>query len=484
MMADVEYIPLMVSGANESKHASLKVNSPYDGVCLGEVATADDAIIERALHNATMLFADRKKWLSVDERIAILARSITLLDAQSDALALGAAQEGGKPLMDSNVEMVRCIDSFRICIDTLRHDKPPIIPMNLNAASAGREAVISREPIGVVVAVSAFNHPLNLIAHQVGPAIAAGCPVIVKPAEETPLSCARLVSIFYEAGLPPEWCQMVMPESVELAEKLVTDPRVAFFSFIGSAKVGWYLRTQLAAGTRCALEHGGVAPVIVMADADIERALASLVKGAFYHAGQVCVSVQRIFVHHSIADDFATQLAAAAKQLHVGDPCEQDTEVGPLIRDEEVTRVDNWVQEAITEGAKCLSGGEILANQCYAPTVLYQPAKGSKVMRQEIFGPVVCVVPFAQVGHAIAEANTLPFAFQAAVYSQNSALAQEISQQLAASTVMINDHTAFRVDWMPFAGLKQSGLGVGGVPYTMADMQIHKMLIVYTDDLV
>ena len=470
-------VRLMVPGAISSEEAYLPVFSPYDNAELGKVEMANAAIIEQAIENARKLVLDKNGWLSVDERVGVLERAMVLLAAQSEALALGAAQEGGKPLMDSNIEMARCIDSLRICIETLRNDEPPIIPMNLNAASAGREAIVFKEPIGVVVAVSAFNHPLNLIAHQVGPAIATGCPVIVKPAEDTPLSCARLVAVFHEAGLPPEWCQMVMPESIALAEKLVTDPRVAFFSFIGSAKVGWYLRSQLAAGTRCALEHGGVAPVIVAADADISQALAGLMKGAFYHAGQVCVSVQRVFVHHLIADAFASQLAAAADKLLVGDPADIKTEVGPLIRAEEVTRVDAWVQEAIVEGAQCLSGGKVLENQCYAPTVLYAPAMDSKVMTQEIFGPVICVVAFDEVDDAILVANSLPFSFQAAVYSEDEMWAIDVSHKLDASAVMINDHTAFRVDWMPFAGLKQSGLGTGGVPYTMDDMQVNKVVV-------
>ncbi len=482
-MTIVEQIPLMIPGVSSSQGMPLRVYNPYDNVLLGEVATADGPAIEQALENARALFADKSNYLSIDKRIAILERAMVLLTTQSEALILGATQEGGKPLMDSKVEMARCIDSLRICVDSLRNDAPPTVPMDLNAASQGRKAIVSKEPIGVVVAVSAFNHPLNLIAHQVGPAIATGCPVIVKPAEDTPLSCARLVRIFHEAGLPDAWCQFVMPESITLSEMLITDERVAFFSFIGSAKVGWYLRSQLAAGTRCALEHGGVAPVIIMPDADIEKALPGLVKGAFYHAGQVCVSVQRIFVHQSLAHTFASQLATAAKALLVGDPLDPETEVGPLIRETEVMRVDEWVQEAIVEGADCLSGGAPITSQCYAPTVLYQPLMQSKVMTEEIFGPVVCVVPFDLIDEAIAAANSLPFAFQAAVYSQNSALAMKISEQLDASTVMINDHTAFRVDWMPFAGLKQSGLGVGGIPYTMDDMQVNKMVVMHANSL-
>ena len=349
--------------------------------------------------------------------------------------------------------------------------------MGINSASAGRLAMTHREPIGVVVAVSAFNHPLNLIVHQVGPAIAAGCPVIVKPAEDTPLSCFRFVQLLYEAGLPEAWCQALVVADLDVASQLVTDTRVGFFSFIGSARVGWMLRSKLAPGTRCALEHGGAAPVIVHADADLDDALPLLAKGGFYHAGQVCVSVQRIYAHASIARDVAKRLATLAEQLVIGDPTLAETEVGPLIRHAEVERVDEWVQEAVTAGAQLLCGGKRLSDSCYAPTVLFNPPDDVRVSQQEIFGPVICVYDFEDVDQAVARANALPFAFQAAVFTGNIDAALNGYRRLDASAVMVNDHTAFRVDWMPFAGLRQSGLGTGGIPYTFEDMQVEKLLV-------
>ncbi len=477
-MNTIPHFPLMIAGLNKTSSTRLEVTSPFDGDVLGTVAQADASDIDYALDTASRLFADRAKWLSKAQRISILERTVVLLEQQADRLAMGSAAEGGKPLMDSQVEMVRCIDSIRLCLDTLRHDISKPVAMGVNAASQHRLTIMNKEPIGVVVAVSAFNHPLNLIAHQVGPAIAAGCPVVVKPAENTPLSCFRLVDIFHQAGLPVEWCQVVMPENHQVAEKMVTDPRVAFFSFIGSAKVGWYLRSKLAAGTRCALEHGGVAPAIMAEDADIAAAIPGLAKGGFYHAGQVCVSVQRLYVDESIARDVANRLVVAANSMVVGDPLSDKTEVGPLIRSAEVERVETWVKEAVSEGAELLCGGHSLPNNCYQPTVLYNPSTDSKVSQAEIFGPVVCIYPFSDLDKAIAEANSLDVAFQASVYSQNINTAMYVANQLDASAVMINEHTAFRVDWMPFAGLKHSGLGTGGIPYTMEDMQVDKMIVV------
>ena len=477
-MSHVEHFPLMLAGSNKRNDHQIEVTSPYDDHLIATVETSEMQDVDVALETAQSLFSDREKWIPVAERIAILERAVALMEEQSDSLAKGSAEEGGKPLLDSQVEMIRCIDSIRLCADTLRHDVAKPVPMAINTASQHRFTMMNKEPIGVVVAVSAFNHPLNLIAHQVGPAIATGCPVIVKPAENTPLSCFRLVKLFHQAGLPPEWCQVLLPQNHTIAEALVTDPRVAFFSFIGSAKVGWYLRSKLAAGTRCALEHGGVAPVVMTEDADIESAIPSLAKGGFYHAGQVCVSVQRLFVHQSVAREVADKLAVAAQNMVVGDPLSDKTEVGPLIREGEVERVASWVQEAVDAGTEVLCGGETLANHCYAPTVLFNPPKDSKVSNAEIFGPVVCVYPYDDVDQAIADANSLDVAFQASVYSSNIDNALYISDRLAASAVMINEHTAFRVDWMPFAGLRHSGLGTGGVPYTFEDMQVEKMIVV------
>ncbi|MDT8405388.1 aldehyde dehydrogenase family protein [Sulfuriflexus sp.] len=246
------------------------------------------------------------------------------IDASGEK-AVEAAREGGKPLIDSRIKVTRAIDSIRLCVECLRNGAGEVIPMELNAASAGKQAFTMPEPIGVVVAVSAFNHPLNLIAYQVGPVVAAGCPVIFKPAEDTPLSCFRLDSILREAGLPAAWCQALVTNNRETATRLVTNPRVGFFSFIGSARGGWMLRSRLVPGTRCVLEHGGSAPVIVAEDANIDAVVPKLLKGGFYHAGQVCVSVQRVFVqrvfvHRAIAQDLAARLSEGARQLRIGDP--------------------------------------------------------------------------------------------------------------------------------------------------------------------
>ncbi len=481
-MAHLAHYPHMISG-DIAATGRLEVLAPFDRAPIASVDTVDANGVESALRVARSLFDDRDTWLPISQRIEILKRAAHIMTERAETLAVEAAREGGKPLSDSRVEVARAIDGLQICIETLRTEAGEEIPMGVNPASRGRLAFTHREPIGVVVAVSAFNHPLNLIVHQVGPAVAVGCPVIVKPAEDTPLSCMRFIGILREAGLPEGWAQALLTSDHEVAAELVTDPRVDFFSFIGSARVGWMLRSQLAPGTRCALEHGGVAPVIVEADADLDDALPLLAKGAFYHAGQVCVSVQRVFAHRSIARQVAEGLAAQGARMAVGDPTLAETAIGPLIRPRELERVHDWVSEAVSLGAELISGGEAISETCYPATVLLDPPLEAKVSRQEVFGPVVCVYSCDDMDRAIELANGLPYAFQAAVFSNNLQRALRGYKRLNASAVMVNDFTAFRVDWMPFAGLRQSGLGVGGIPHSMRDMQVEKMLVIRSPEL-
>jgi len=467
---------MMIPGAR-GEGAPLAVHAPYDGSLIATVERAGPAGVAAALETADRLFRDRDAWLGPARRIEILTRAASLLEERREDLALEASREGGKPLRDSLVEADRAADSLRSCVERLRTAAGREIPMNINAASAGRVAFTRREPVGVVLAFSAFNHPLNLIAHQVGPAVAAGCPVIVKPAEATPLSCWRFVAILREAGLPDAWCQPLLATDLDVAGSMVSDPRVGFFSFIGSSKIGWMLRSRLAPGARCALEHGGAAPVLIAADADLESAVPLLVKGGFYHAGQVCVSVQRIFAHERVARELSERLAAAAGALEVGDPTRDGTDVGPLIRTGEVRRVQEWIDEAVGGGAVAVTGGRSVSERIYAPTVLWDPPAGARVSRLEVFGPVVCVYPVRDLDEGIARANELPLRFQAAVFTRDLDTAFRAAGRLCASAVMVNDHTAFRVDWMPFGGLAESGLGTGGIPFTMDDMTVEKLVV-------
>jgi acyl-CoA reductase-like NAD-dependent aldehyde dehydrogenase len=460
----------------------LKVASPFDGHFIREFPLSNEKQAEAALSRAYTLFKDQDRWLKKHERIAILERLVGLMESRVDELIMQAAEEGGKPYTDSKVEVLRAINGVKIAITEIYNMRGEEIPMGMTGPSVNRLAFTTHEPIGVVLAISAFNHPLNLIVHQVIPAIAVGCPVIVKPASTTPISCFNLVSMLYDAGLPPDYCTPIVC-SRKVAEKMATDPRVGFLTFIGSHEVGWKLRSNLAPGTRIALEHGGVAPVIVDESLQTGDVTPAMLKAGFYHAGQVCVSVQRIFAHEKIAEDFAESLAAGAKDLKTGDPQDPETDVGPLITHGDVIRVGKWIDEATKMNGKILCGGKILSDSTYAPTVIYNPSDEAKVSREEIFGPAIMIYPFHSLEEAIDRSNSLRYAFQSAIFTKDIDAAMQAASRMNASAVMINDHTAFRVDWMPFGGRDESGLGLGGIPYSMKDMTSEKLIVIKSNKL-
>lgn len=455
----------------------LAIRSPYDQHLIKEISVDDLAAAQAALAKAHSIFNDEPNRLPSWQRMAILEKVVQLMSTRIEALTSLAAEEGGKPYTDSKAEVERAINSVKLAAEYISRLTGEQVPMGINKASENRIAFTMREPIGVVFAICAFNHPLNLVVHQTVTAIASGCAVIIKPASGTPLSCLNFLSILKEAGLPDGWCQAIICSS-ETAEQLVADERISFLSFIGSAKVGWHLRSKLAPGARCALEHGGAAPVIVAKDADVKELLPALLKGGFYHAGQVCVSVQRIFIHQDICEAVAGQLAELAKNLVVGDPLDSKTEVGPLITTAEADRVEEWINEALQMGAKLLCGGKRISPTCYQPTVLLNPPAAAKVSRLEVFGPVVCIYSYADTDEAIKVANSLNLHFQAAVFTKDLDLAMHCVKKLNATAVMVNDHTAFRVDWMPFGGRDASGLGMGGIQYTMQEMTREKLMVI------
>ena len=456
---------------------TLTVTDPSNGDELAILKTDDAEAAAAKLERAWQRYRDRPSHLPLHRRIEILEALVRIMERDEDGFARLIALEGGKPLRDARVEAARAIAGVRIAINTISEERGHVIPLGHQAASADRLAFTNYFPRGVVLAFSAFNHPLNLIVHQVVPAFAAGCPCVVKPAGDTPLSCIKLVEAMHEAGVPEDYIAYSIAESLDVAGELVRSARIAFFSFIGSARVGWMLRAQLQPGVRCALEHGGVAPCIVAGSARLDLAVPAITKGGYYHAGQVCVSTQRVYVHHSLRDVLVETLCESVGNLVVGDASDPATEVGPLIRPAEVDRVQEWVDEAVSLGGRVAVGGSRMEGNFFQPTVVLDPPREAKLSSQEVFGPVVCVYSYEDLGQALEASNLRPHAFQAAVFTENVSTVQRAFQDLHASAVIINDHTAFRDDAMPFAGLDASGLGVGGIPYTIEEMQFEKMLI-------
>ena len=454
---------------------NLVVNQAYTGEVLKNLTMHNATEVDAMLDTAQMLH--KQGCLPIHERVAILQKLADLVENEHEEFSSLIANEGGKPIRDARVEVTRAVDGIRIAIAEIRSIKGYQVPMDITPAGAGRNAFTIMEPIGVVVAVSAFNHPLNLAIHQAIPAVATGCPVIIKPAAVTPLCTLRLAELATKAGLPEGWMQVALTNR-ENSEKLVTDSRVAFFSFIGSSKVGWSLKSKLAPGVRCALEHGGVAPLIFDSYHDENAFISGVVKASMYHSGQACVSVQRVYVPADRVQELADKIADVASKQVVGDAINEDSDLGPLILPKETDRIEAWVDEAVAEGAQVITGAKRINKVSYEPTVLLNPAKDSKVSTQEIFGPVVCVYGYQNIDSAIEDANSLDVSFQAAVFSDDISLAMDVAKKLEASAVMINDYTTFRVDWMPFAGRKHSGYGVGGIGHTMKDMLEHKMLVI------
>ena len=455
----------------------LEVKSPWDSNLIDSVETHGSEEIEKIISNADTVSKAKGIDFPPKDRIKVLKSFCEIVKENINNLAELATSEGGKPITDSIIEIKRGVEGVESCIEVLKSDCGSVIPMNINEASSNRIAFTQKEPIGLVLAISAFNHPFNLIIHQVIPAIAAGCTVIVKPAEDTPLSCRNIIKMLYKSGLPENRCYFVMPENLDLATKLVSDERVDFFSFIGSSKVGWFLRSKLAPGTRCSLEHGGMAPTFITDNTDLDICAKSIARGGFYHAGQVCVSVQRVYLSKNISNEFMNKFLTEVNKLSLGNPMDEKTVVGPLIRNSEVKRVHEWVNESIKNGSKLILGGNILSDSTYDKTIIMNPKKNDKVSQYEVFGPVVTINEYENIESAIEIANSVNVSFQASVFTDKINEILMFYEKINASSVFHNDHTAFRVDWMPFAGLKHSGHGVGGIKYSMHDMQIDKMLV-------
>jgi acyl-CoA reductase-like NAD-dependent aldehyde dehydrogenase len=455
-----------------------EVRSPNDDAVVTTVQDATGADVDRLLGETPEAQRTVSR-LRPFERAEILRAVARELREREREFARTIAAEGGKPLKDALVEARRAAATIDLCAEeTLRLDGD-VIPMERTPAGRDHLSFTLRDPIGRVLAISAFNHPLNLIAHQVGCAVAAGCAVVLKPAPATPVCAELLRQIFLRAGLPGKGLRVVNAD-VPLVQKLAADPAFGYVSFIGSARVGWELRKLLAPGTRLALEHGGQAPAIVRADADLDAAAAALVKGAFYHAGQVCISTQGIFVHESVFDPFLEKFTRATGTLVVGSALDEATDVGPLIRPAEVVRLRSWIDEAIAAGAVLVTGNTVSGTrgQYLAPTVLRDVPRDLRIMAEEAFGPVVCVNRYADEDELLDWINARDYVFEAALFTRDLTRALRIAREISTMTFVINNHTAFRVDQMPFGGHRKSGLGMGGVRYAIEEMTRLKQIII------
>lgn len=456
---------------------SIKVLNPYSSNCIQTVELSSKKNAFAKLEEASALYHKHPKGLSKEKRISILEKFHEKFKEAKEQLIQLAVLEGAKPINDTEVEFNRALDGIKLGIQAIRSIIGQQIPMNLNTASTNKLAYTIKSPVGVVLSISAFNHPINLAIHQIVPAIAAGCPVIYKPALTTPLVSEKIIELIYDSGLPKEWCTYLVCNNETTAE-LAQSPLLGYISFIGSSKIGWNIKAKIAPGVKIALEHGGNAPVVVRADANLKLAIPQIAKAGFYHAGQVCVSAQRIYVHESICDSFVAQINRLAQTQKLGNPLSTDTQIGPIISVISFDRIDKWVQDAIDEGATLIAGGNKLQNNCYEPTILLNPSEKSKVTEEEIFGPVICIYSFSSDDEAIIRANNSRYCFQSAVFTESLNTALRYTQDLNGSAVLINSHPAFRVDWMPFGGQGLSGYGLGGISYSTEEMLEQKLIII------
>jgi acyl-CoA reductase-like NAD-dependent aldehyde dehydrogenase len=432
-----------------------EVKSPYDGTIVGRVAEGDAALVDRAALAAQEAFESAD--FPQHERAAVLDRAAGLVGERTEDLALTIAAEAGKPLKTATVEAERCVDTLTFSATEARKLTGGTVPMEASPAGAGKLGVMLRVPYGVVGAISPFNFPLNLVAHKLGPAIAAGNAVVLKPAGQTPVSALKLARILAEAGLPNGWLSVIPGPGSEVGNAIVEHELTRALSFTGSAGVGWGIRSKVP-HKKVNLELGSNAPLIVHVDGDWETAADKARIHAFSHAGQSCISIQRMLIHEEIVDAFTERLVAKVEKLTVGDPLDSGTDVGPLITGGDRDRVKQWIDEAVGSGAKLLTGGELVdEGRCLAPTLLASPPRDAKVWCEEIFGPVATIDRFADFGEALRMANDSKFGLQAGVFTCDIGRGLEAARTLEFGGVLINEVPTFRADQMPYGGVKDSG---------------------------
>jgi acyl-CoA reductase-like NAD-dependent aldehyde dehydrogenase len=432
-----------------------EVESPYDGSVIGRVAQGDAELVDRCAIAARAAF--ESGGFPQHERAAVLDRAAELAGERLDDLALTIAAEAGKPLKTAQAEAARCVDTLTFSAVEARKLSGGTVPMDASAAGVGKLGVMMRVPFGVVGAISPFNFPLNLVAHKLGPAIAAGNAIVLKPAGQTPISALKLAAILAEAGLPQGWLSVVPGPGSEVGNAIVEHELTGALSFTGSAKVGWGIRSRVP-HKKVNLELGSNAPLIVHSDGDWETAADKAKLHAFSHAGQSCISIQRILVQDDIADAFVERLVANAEALKVGDPLDPETDVGPLITPGDRDRVKEWTDEAVAGGAELLTGGELVdEGRCLAPTLLGSPPREAKVWCEEVFGPVATIDRYADFGEALRMANDSKFGLQAGVFTRDVGRGLEAAATLEFGGVLINEVPTFRADQMPYGGVKDSG---------------------------
>ena len=451
----------------------VEVRAPYDGSVIGQVFQGRREHAEAAIAAAVKAFGTTRR-LPAFERQRVLRRVAQAIAERKQEFSRTLAQEAGKPIKAARTEVERAIFTFTVAAEESTRIYGEYLPLDWQEYTAGRWGIVRRFPLGPIAGITPFNFPLNLVAHKVAPAIAAGCSMVLKPAPQTPLSALLMAEAVQQAGWP-DGALNVLPLSNEDAGLLVADDRLKMISFTGSATVGWQIKKN-AGRKKVILELGGNAAVIVHSDADLTYAAERCVAGGFVYAGQSCISVQRILVERSVCAKFTDLLLAGVKNLRVGDPLEESTDLGPLIRESDAIRASDWVQEAVRGGARLLCGGQRRGSML-EPTLLTGTRPDMKVNCQEIFAPVVTVEPYDTFTDAIRQVNNSPYGLQAGIFTRDAKLLFNAYEELEVGGLIAGDVPAFRIDHMPYGGIKDSGLGREGLRYAIEEMTEPKLLV-------
>ena len=470
------FYPLYLANkAHEGSDDALEVINKYSQEPVAEVARADEALLEEAIAAGIKAIPEMQA-LKPYQKQRILLDCVAKFTQRFDEFTEALIAEGGKPEAAAKAEVKRLIATFQFAADAVTTmPEGEVIPLDVTEASAGYRGFTKRVPIGLCGFISPFNFPLNLVAHKIAPAIAAGCPFILKPASYTPIGALLIAEVLAQTELP-EGAFSIMPMSSKIADKLVTDERIKLLSFTGSDKVGWDMKAR-AGKKKVVLELGGNAAVMVEPDADLDKALSRIITGGYSQAGQVCISVQRVLIHQDIYASVKDKLVELAKQVKSGDPSEADVVVGPMIDKGELERIQQWVKEAVDAGATILCGGETKGLVMEA-TILENVSHEAKLYKDEAFGPVMILESYEDFEKGMALANDTRFGLQVGVYSSNINKALQAWDTLEAGGVIINDVPTFRVDNMPYGGVKDSGFGREGVKYALEDMTELRLMVV------
>ena len=465
--------PFLTAGRWQQTATTTKILNPFNGDVVAEVCQAGSGDVEVAVQS-TLEGARVMRDFPGHLRSSLLQKVSVLLDARAEEIARTIMAEGGKPITDARREVSRAVHTFSIAAEEAKRIAGEVLPLDWTPATEAHWGLTRRFPIGPILGITPFNFPLNLVAHKVAPALAAGNAILIKPAPQTPLTALLLGEVIMEAGLPGGAVNII-PCPNPVAERLVADPRFKLLSFTGSAAVGWMLKGK-SGKKKVVLELGGNAGVIVEPDADLDWAAQRCASGGFVYAGQTCISVQRILVHESIADAFTKKLLALVAIVKTGDPADDATVVGPLIDSSATRRVESWIQEAVAQGARVLAGGARKESVLEA-TVMSQVTPSMKVSCEEVFGPLVTVTPYRQFEQAVAMLNNSPYGLQAGIFSQDVNRIFSAFRDLEVGAVLANEIPTFRAEHMPYGGVKDSGLGREGVRYAIEEMTEPRLLV-------